>query len=375
MGVFLMRSRVLLFLAAIVLTMTIETARAQSVGRGVVYVATNAVAGNSVLVFARSGDGQLTPAGSFSTGGLGTGAGLGNQGGLVLTANNDWLFVVNAGSNEVSVFEVRANGLTLTDKVASGGKMPVSVTFDRDVLYVLNAGGSVGAEDNITGFSLTRHGKLVPLAGSTRPLSAANTGPAEVGFNANGNLLVVTEKNTNKIDIFKVDRDGLATGPFVEPSSGGEPFGFAVGRHNRVFVSEAFGGAPHGSALSSYELEGDAELESISASVPTNQTAACWAVLTPDERFAYVTDTGSATVTGYAVDADGELSRLQADGSSAATGAGPIDAAISRTGRFLFTLNSGAHTITGFRIGDEGELSPVSVAGGIPAGANGLAAR
>jgi len=243
------------------------------------------------------------------------------------------------------------------------------------VLYVLNAGGSVGAEDDISGFTLTRHGKLVPLAGSARPLSATTTGPAEVSFNRNGNLLLVTEKNTSKIDLFKVDREGFASGPFVEPSSGTEPFGFAVGRHNRVFVSEAFGGAPRGSALSSYELESDAELEAISASVPTNQTAACWAVLTPDEQFAYVTDTGSATITGYAVGANGDLSRLQADGSSAATGAGPIDAAISRTGRFLFTLNSGAHTITGFRIGDEGELSPVSVAGGIPPGANGLAAR
>ncbi len=368
-----MRNRFLFFIAAI-LALSVERASASD-GPGVVYVATNAVNGNSVLAFVRSDDGQLKPAGSFSTGGSGTGTGLGNQGGLILTADNDWLFVVNAGSNEVSAFEVQSDGLRLTDKVASGGKMPVSVTFDRDVLYVLNAGGGVGAEDNISGFTLTRHGKLVPLAGSTRSLSATNTGPAEVSFNKKGNLLVVTEKNTNKIDIFKVERDGLATGPFIHPSNGATPFGFTTGRHNRMFVSEAFGGAPHGSALSSYELERDADLESISASVPTNQTAACWAVLTPDQQFAYVTDTGSATITGYEVDAEGELSRLQADGSSAATGAGPIDAAISRSGRFLFTLNSGAHTVTGFRIGDEGELSPVSVAGGIPPGANGLAAR
>src|SRR5262249_30489226 len=169
MGVFLMRNRFLFFIAAI-LALSVERASASD-GPGVVYVATNAVNGNSVLAFVRSDDGQLTPAGSFSTGGSGTGTGLGNQGGLILTADNDWLFVVNAGSNEVSAFEVRSDGLKLTDKVPSGGKMPVSVTFDRDVLYVLNAGGGVGAEDNISGFTLTRHGKLVPLAGSTRSLS------------------------------------------------------------------------------------------------------------------------------------------------------------------------------------------------------------
>ena len=370
-----MKSRIVLFVAAIVFALQGWSLSAQPNAADAVYVATNAAAGNSVLFFSRSASGALTPAGSFATGGSGTGGGLGNQSGLILSRDGEWLFVVNAGSNEVSVFEVRPDGLKLTDKVASGGKMPVSVTFDRDVLYVLNAGGGAGAEDNITGFSFSGQGKLEPLAGSTRKLSGTNTGPAQVGFNHKGSLLVVTEKNTNKIDTFGVDRDGFATGPIVQPSSGVEPFGFAFGRHDRVFVSEAFGGKPNGSALSSYELERDGELESISPSVGTNQTAACWAVLTQDGRFAYVTDTGSAAVTGYSVDAEGRLALLQADGKSATTGAGPIDTAFSRDDQFLFTLNSGSHTITGFRVGDQGQLSGVSSVGGLPASANGLAAR
>lgn len=370
-----MKRRILFLVAAFGLALNVETVLAQSDALGAVYVATNAASGNSVLVFSRAAGGTLTLSGSFPTGGLGTGTGLGNQGGLILSAADEWLFVVNAGSNDLSVFEVRSNGLRLMDKAASGGKQPISVTFDRGVLYVLNAGGSVGGEDNITAFTLTSQGKLIPLTGSTRQLSSSNTGPAEVSFNKRGNLLLITEKNTNNIDIFRVNRDGFAAGPFVEPSSGATPFGFAFGRRDRVFVSEAFGGAPNASALSSYELETDGELESISPSVPTTQTAACWAVVTPDGRFAYVTNTGSATISGYSVDADGELSLLQGDGKSAVTGAGPIDAAFSRDAQFLFTLNSGAHTITGFRVGDEGQLSPLSSVGGIPAGANGLAAR
>lgn len=47
---------------------------------GAVYSQTNAVAGNSVLAFDRGADGSLTPTGSYTTGGLGTGAGLGSQG-------------------------------------------------------------------------------------------------------------------------------------------------------------------------------------------------------------------------------------------------------------------------------------------------------
>jgi len=51
---------------------------------GSVYTMTNSAEGNEVLVFSRSADGSLTPAGAFATGGFGTGGGLGNQSGVIL---------------------------------------------------------------------------------------------------------------------------------------------------------------------------------------------------------------------------------------------------------------------------------------------------
>src|SRR5690606_29023509 len=96
---------------------------------GAVYVLGNAAMNNEVLVFDRSPDGTLTAAGAFATGGAGTGAGLGSQGALVLSENGRWLVAVNAGSDEISVFRVRQDGLELTDTEASGGQMPISVTI------------------------------------------------------------------------------------------------------------------------------------------------------------------------------------------------------------------------------------------------------
>ena len=145
---------------------------------GAVYTMTNSEDGNEVLVFGRSAGGSLTPAGAFATGGDGTSDGLGNQGAIVLSKNNRWLFTVNAGSNDISVFAVRHRGLKLVDRIDSGGLRPISLTVDRRVLYVLNAGGSVGGADNISGFKIARNGTLSPLQGSTRPLSADSTGPA-----------------------------------------------------------------------------------------------------------------------------------------------------------------------------------------------------
>ena len=53
---------------------------------GNVYTMTNTIEGNAVLVYDRAADGTLIPAGSFGTAGMGSGGGLGNQGGLIASA-------------------------------------------------------------------------------------------------------------------------------------------------------------------------------------------------------------------------------------------------------------------------------------------------
>ncbi|MGH7502213.1 MAG: lactonase family protein [Longimicrobiales bacterium] len=339
---------------------------------GAVYVLSNAVAGNAVLAFARAADGSLTGPVAYATGGTGTGAGLGSQGAVVLSDNGRWLFAVDAGSDELSVFRVEAGNLTLTDRVGSGGDMPISVTVRGRTVYVLNAGGS----GNIVGYGLSQSGDLSPLAGSTQPLSGAGTGPAQVEFSPNGRLLVVTEKMTNMIVTYAVDSQGIAGPPQANVSAGATPFGFAFSGSNRLIVSEAFGGAADASATSSYFLRSNGAVETISASVGTTETAACWVVVSRNGRFAYVTNTGSGTVTGYEIGRGGRLFLLDADGETAQSGPGPIDAAFSDGDRFLFVLNAGDGSISGFGVGPNGNgLSAVGGVSGLPAGAVGLAAH
>src|SRR5258708_34897784 len=102
---------------------------------GVVYTISNASAGNQVLAFQRAVNGSLSAAGAFATGGLGTGAGLGSEGALVVTER--WVIAVNAGSNDVSVL-ARADGHVVS-RASSGGTAPVSVTAEHDLVYVVNA--------------------------------------------------------------------------------------------------------------------------------------------------------------------------------------------------------------------------------------------
>ena len=337
-----------------------------------VYTITNASSGNEVLVYHRSADGSLSLMEAYSTGGLGSGAGLGSQGAVVLSENDRWLFVVNAGSNEVSVFAVKEHRLKLIDVVDSGGILPISLTSHAGLLYVLNAGGS----SNISGFRIRENGSLAPLAGSTQPLSIGGAGespgPAQVSFSPDGDILVVTEKATSLIDTYQVE-DGIAGPPVTYPSAGTTPFGFAFDKHDHLIVSEAFGGAPGASALSSYEVDEDT-FEVISPSVGTTQTAACWVVLSKNGKYAYTTNAGSGSISSYRIDKDGAITLLDAQAGLTGDGSSPIDMALSNNGRYLYALGAGSHTVSIFQVKEDGSLLSLGNVS-VPTGAVGLAAR
>lgn len=367
--------RVVVFLAAIsaLFVSSGTTAAASNVGQ--VYVLTNSAAGNAVAVFDRAAEGTLTTAETVTTGGTGTGAGLGSQGALVLTRDRRWLFAVNAGSNDVSVFAASRKGLRLRDREPSGGVMPISLTVRDNVLYVLNA-GSGATPGNITGFTVDEWGRLTPLAGSTRPLSAASVGPAQVEFSPDGDVLVVSEKATNQFSTYMVDEDGYADGPHTQPSAGQTPFGFAFGKRGQLFVSEAFGGTANASAVSSYDVDEAGALTTITPSAATGQTAACWVVVTRNGRFAYTSNTGSGSITGYGIARNGSLTLLNANGRTGLTGDGtrPTDMDLSRDSQYLYALNSGAGSVAAFVVGADGSLTHLGNVGALAAGAVGLAA-
>jgi 6-phosphogluconolactonase len=337
---------------------------------GAVYVQTNSAAANAVLMFPRAADGTLGIPVSFSTDGLGSGTGLGNQGALALADGGRLLYAVNAGSDEISGFRVGPAGLDLIGVWPSGGDLPLSLTLTGRRLYVAHD----GAASTVTGFTVGSHGALEPIAGAQRVLP--NTAPdvAQIGASPDGARIVVTEKAANTIVTFAVGGDGALGDPVETASAGATPFGFAFDRRGTLIVSEAAGGAADASALSSYRPAG-AAWSAVTASAGTTETAACWVAVSPNGKFAYTTNTGSASISGYRVGHDGSLALLDADGVTAATGAGPLDLAFSRNGRYVYSLNAAGGSVSAFRVEADGSLAPVATVSGLPATASGLVAR
>ena len=169
---------------------------------GAVFVMTNSVDKNEIIAFRRNDDGTLQQTRTFWTDGRGSGGNvdpLGSQGSLVLSQDRSHLFAVNAGSGELSVFRVQGDLLSLEDRVISGGSEPVAVTQHADLVYVVNAGGN----GNVVGFRWD-YGKLTEIPGSTRFLTASNSGPGSIAFSPDGKFLAVSEKQTSKLDVFSV---------------------------------------------------------------------------------------------------------------------------------------------------------------------------
>jgi 6-phosphogluconolactonase len=344
---------------------------------GLVFTSTNDPAGNEIVVYGRHSDGTLEEINRYATDGEGTGMGLGSQNAVILDKNKQLLFVVNAGSDEISVFSISQDGIQLEENIASGGEMPISLTVHKKMLYVLNAGGS----GNITGFYVGNSGSLTPIAGSTQVLSnngaGSAPGPAQVEFTPDGKMLVVAEKPSNKILTYTIGYDGKPSAPVVNDAAGQTPFGFAFTHYGYLLVSEAFGGAPDASVVSSYKIKPDGMLEVISPTVATNQTAACWVVITNNNRYAYTTNTASGSLSGFKVNHDGSLELLDPDGRTGVTGdgSGPIDMALSNNSKFLYALNGAEGSISAFEVASGGALSDIDKYMGLPANAAGMAAK
>ena len=364
----------------------VEIASADSSSRGALFVASNsfdALRGNEVIMYRRAADGLLTLIGHFPTGGQGSGPGtrfrgdgLGADGSVTLSKNHRWLFVTNAGSNQVSVFRVYRHGLELRSVVDSGGLFPNSVTVRKNAVYVLNSGN----DGNITGFKMDGQGHLTPLADSTRDLNGNQSYPpdalynhAGVEFSPDGDHLVITIKDgppipeatgPGRILVFTVDNRLPSAAPVIDEGTNNGPFGFTFDRKGRLLVSHFVGGVGLTGAASSYEIEDDGSLEEISLNVSDGQIDTCWLVTNDD--YVYGSNFGSDTISSWTLDDDGELELLDATAATTVgVGTFPIDLGITPNGEYLYLVQPGNGKVGMWAINDDGSLTSLGEADGL----------
>jgi 6-phosphogluconolactonase len=331
-----------------------------------IYVQTNESDRNRVIAFRRAADGSLEGMESHETGGAGDGVPhLTSQGSVVLAG--DRLLVTNAGSDDVSVFDVGSDELRLVKTAPSGGKAPKSVAEHGGLVYVLNT-----APPALAAFRLSE-GSLEPLPQAGRELDA-NSDPAQVGFTPDGSTLVITARGTDSIAFFPIGEDGVLGEPVVQPSSGPTPYGFAFTGDSTLLVTEAFRAEKGKAAASSYRVDG-ASATPVSRSVGNGRSEICWAVVTNDGRYAFTTNFADGAVSRYSIGRDGSIALEDAVAATAVEGeTGLRDEALSADGSFLYAIDADAGRIFGWAVGEGGRLEPVGSWEGVPPTVAGLAA-
>lgn len=380
---------------------------------GAVYVSSNAYSGNEILTFPRYADGSLGPVEQgVPTGGLGSGPGLllpddplGAQSPLIVDQEKQLLFVVNAGSNDVSVFSIRGNNLTLVDRQPSDGAYPVSVALFDHTLYVLNAAGN-----SVAGFGVSDGGHLTHLQTCALPSLPTGANPVlpgtptqspqpvmvqtagQVGFSPDGTKLVVVSKEgpllqagfpfsstlgPGRIHVYDVGgaqhtllNCGNPTTTVLASNGSGNgkmPFSFGWTAQGQLLLLEVFGATTSfgGGAVSSFALHGDDTLTPISTSIPNGETAPCWIVRSGTNVYVANNVSNASNqpnvISRYVVNSKGQLAPNPT--VAATLGTSLTDITITTDGGFIYQLATGSAQVWPFHVGSTGALTgltPVS---------------
>jgi len=289
------------------------------------FVQTNAPNGdNAVRVLVGGKGGKLASAGSFRTGGSGTGKEIASEGTLALTRNRRYLAVLDVGSSAVTVFRVGRGRLERTDRIASGGRHPVSIASGPNNRFVvLNARGT----SNLAGFKVRRKsGELVALPRLSAPLSEDGAGAYEVAVSASGKRAAVSyakAKGGNDLELFRV-AGGRLRSAGVAAVQGGRPSPISFLRNDRLLVGRM---GPGGPGLATYGV--GQGLDSLS----TLGIIVCWIETNDAGTLGWATFPSS--VHSFGIGSSGKLSERrskQLRGRSS-------DLTLGAKGRRLYVLN------------------------------------
>ena len=336
-------------------------------GSGVVCTQTNEPE-NAVIAYHRDERGGLDRIGTFPTGGAGDAKPhLTSQGSVTLTGDGRHLLVTNAASDDLSLFSLGDDGSLELLHTSLAGPAPKSVAEHGGLVYVLNTG-----KPGLTGYRISGD-RLEALPGSEGSLPSADADPAQVGFTRDGSTLVVTERGTDSIVRYDVGSAGELGMPRVVASAGPTPYGFAISRSGTLVVTEAFRAQKGAAAASSYRIDGG-DVRLVTSSVGNGRSEICWAVITPDDRFAFATNFADSAVSRYAIGADGSLSLDDATAGLAVDGQpGLRDEGLSADGRALYAIDADGGRIYGWTVGSDGSLTPIGSWEGLPATVGGIA--
>ena len=263
-------------------------------------------------------------------------------------------FVANNGSGNASAYTVGNNGALANAPGSPFGAATNPNAVDADAsgrfVYVANNAGGISA------YTITRAtGALGAVAGSPFTpgtgylgLAVDPAGRYVFALTTAGNIEAYTINNTT--GVITINGSAIAVASSLPNSVTEDPSG------NFVYVAVGAAG------VVPLKIQTNGTLVAGSVQPPAPCTAANRVAVTPNARFAYITD--GTNVCIFAINSStGALTAVTggSGGSPVSTsGTTPTGLAAEDNGHFLYVTNAGTNTVTAFTIASDGRLAAIA---------------
>lgn len=243
-----------------------------------------------------------------------------SKGDLAVSYTPTYAYVANSGSGDISAYAISPGNGALTTVTCSGctvtgNPKSVAVHPSGDVIYVV---------DGTNVLTLT----IDPLSGT---------------LTVDGSLIVGSGANS-----VTVDPSGRFA--YVTDGANGRVWGFGIDAATGVL-------AP---------IDTDATTTDTQSFITTGGINPSAVTIDPTGRFAYVANTGSASVSAFIINpANGALSQIICSGTCVGdnfpAGTSPKSVAVDPSGRYVYVANSGTNDISAYTISaSTGALTPIA---------------
>jgi hypothetical protein len=342
---------------------------------GAVYTMSNGPYMNQVIIHTLTANGQLSTIGMINTNGTGvniTAADtLFSQGALMVYSN--YLFVVNPGSNSLSMFMIKPSDgtqLTLLSVQSTNGWYPVSVTVNNMYACVLTGG-------NITGircFTYNSSGLfIVPsfdrnltsyISQSVPPMGPPQT-MSEILFSADNLSLIISVKGFNATSqgyllFYSLSNNSttLALSPTqVTPTNAVLPFAMTLVGMNGLLITD-----PGAQGVLTLSYSSTSGMINNSMLTPINASLAgalCWSTYSPTIGNYYVIGASTATIVELNLNFTNASPVTIVQYYQLPNNTGALDTTVvTLAGKdYLYVLGTTAHVISSYQLRSAGNAT------------------
>lgn len=334
-------------------------------GQTFVYTNNDLVAGNTVTTFSMAGTGVLSLIADTPTGGLGGGGGLFAANRTTIGVVGNLLYVSNGGSATISGFTINpatgaltaVPGSPFATGTATPGDISLAVTPNSRFLYAANA-----RSDSASAFVINANGSLTAVPGS--PFAAGDE-PDGIKISPDGLFLsVALAGTTNAVAMFVIAPNGALIPAHNSPFAAGggtSSTGADINCGSRLLFNAQANSVR--TAVGAYTIGPHGNLTAVAGSpfLFASGANSNVGVLSPDDRFLFVSNQNTNTVTVLNVAGTGALS-LVAGSPFAVPGvvAFPSGMATTKDGAFLLVSSFAPSAVAAFSVAAGGSLTPVA---------------